>query len=598
MSSEESPIKDRQIGDYLIKESIGNGGFAKVYLGIHISTKEKVAIKIIDKEEIFYEEINKKRLLIEISILKKVRHKNIIKLYEIMETPQTIYLVMEYCNNGELFDYIVSKEKLNEKTACLFYQEIIDALSYLHSLNIVHRDIKPENILLNKINKNIDCKIIDFGISRSFESHELIKTPCGTASYAPPEMHNGELYNPILSDIWSSGVLLFAMVCGYLPFDEDDEFQNIKNIIKGYYEFPDEELSTEVKDLINHLLDINPRTRYNIDQIKQHPWFNLVKPNFRPGIIIGYHRIPIDPKIIALCEEYGYNKDEVIESVEKNRYDKNSSVYYILLKRLENKGIESISDLYSDKYLEYINDKNNILSEEEMINFKQNENEENENRKLNNEEESKKDKSSSDNENSERSLKEINSNENDNNEKDNKSDSENGKNKEINELNSFTDDKNEDNNIEIDLYKVNKEEFEEINKQEELVKNNSEKELNSSILDIKNKNEDNLQDLNNKEINKEEELELKNMEDEKKEEELSIKNLEKESTKNLENIKNEENLKENNKKEEEINIEIQNDKNEKKENEKEILENKEKEIEKSIKKNSVDKIKEIEKEKE
>ena len=95
-------------------------------------------------------------------------------------------------------------------------------------MNIVHRDIKPENILLNKINKNIDCKIIDFGISRSFESNELIKTPCGTASYAPPEMHNGELYNPILSDIWSSGVLLFAMVCGYLPFDEDDEFQNIK----------------------------------------------------------------------------------------------------------------------------------------------------------------------------------------------------------------------------------------------------------------------------------------------------------------------------------------------------------------------------------
>ena len=131
MSSDSSPIKDRQVGDYLIQgDPIGTGGFAKVFVGLHIPTKERVAIKIIDKEELFSEEVNKKRLLLEISILKKVRHKNIIKLYEIMETPETIYLVMEYCNNGELFDYIVSKDKLSEKQACQFYQEVIDALSY------------------------------------------------------------------------------------------------------------------------------------------------------------------------------------------------------------------------------------------------------------------------------------------------------------------------------------------------------------------------------------------------------------------------------------------------------------------------------------
>ena len=143
MSSESSSIKERQIGEYLIKDLIGAGGFAKVYRGIHIPTKETVAIKIIDKEEIFEEEINRKRLISEISLLKKVRHKNIIKLYEIMETPETIYLVMEYCNNGELFDYIVKKTNLDEKQACAFFQEIIDALSYLHSIKIVHRDIKP-----------------------------------------------------------------------------------------------------------------------------------------------------------------------------------------------------------------------------------------------------------------------------------------------------------------------------------------------------------------------------------------------------------------------------------------------------------------------
>ena len=413
MSSDSSPIQERQVGDYLIQDILGDGGFAKVYLGMHIPTKERVAIKIIDKEELFSEEINKKRLFLEISILKKVRHKNIIKLYEIMETPATLYLVMEYCNNGELFDYIVSKDKLNEKQACVFYQEIIDALSYLHSINIVHRDVKPENILLNTINRKINCKLIDFGISRTFEKNELIETPCGTASYAPPEMHNGERYNPILSDVWSSGVLLYSMVCGFLPFNEEDEYVNIKNIIQGNYEFPEDEgLSSEVIDLIRHLLDINTSTRYNLEQIRQHPWFNLIPPISRPGIIIGYHKIPIDPKILKQCIEFGYDKDKVIESVEKNRYDKNSAVYYILLKKFEIQGIESISDLYSEKYLEYINDKDNLLTEEEIANLKKemekSEKEEKE-RELNNEfEKLKDDNSSSENIYSEKSLEEIN----------------------------------------------------------------------------------------------------------------------------------------------------------------------------------------------
>ena len=495
MSSDSSPIKDRQVGDYLIQgDSIGTGGFAKVFVGLHIPTKERVAIKIIDKEELFSEEVNKKRLLLEISILKKVRHKNIIKLYEIMETPETIYLVMEYCNNGELFDFIVSKDKLSEKQACQFYQEVIDALSYLHSQNIVHRDIKPENILLNRINKNIDCKLIDFGISRNFETNELIHTPCGTASYAPPEMHNGDPYNPILSDVWSSGVLLYSMVCGYLPFSEEDEYENIRNILKGNYELPEEDLSPEIIDLIKHLLDIDPNTRYTLEKIKKHPWFNLISPNSSPGIIIGYHRIPIDENIIKQCESYGYNREEVIESVEKNRYNKNSAIYYILLKKAEIQGIESISDLYSEKYLEYINDKNNLLTEEEINKFKK-EMEENEKedkgRDLNNEFENIKDESL-ENLYSEKSLEEI---------KNNESSSENEDKKNKKELVFFSDDEqNDENDIKDDI------ELEEIGKKE-LSKNNSDNEINNSFFENENKNELNLEKLNKKE----EEDSLKNI---------------------------------------------------------------------------------------
>ena len=576
MSSDSSSIEERQIGDYLIKDSIGNGGYAKVYLGTHIPTKEKVAIKVIDKEELFEEEINKKRLLLEISILKKVRHKNIIKLYEIMETPQTIYLVMEYCNSGELFDFIVGKDKLSENQACSFYQEIIDALSYLHSQNIVHRDVKPENILLNKINRIINCKLIDFGISRTFQNNELVSTPCGTASYASPEMHKGEAYNPILSEVWSSGILLFSMVCGYLPFSEEDELENINNILKGNYEFPDDiELSPEIKDLIKHLLDINPETRYNLDKIKQHPWFNLVPYNSRPGILIGYHRIPIDPKILTQCESYGYNKEEVIDSVRNNRYNKNSALYYILLKKLEIEGTDSISDLFSDQYLEYINDKNNLLTEEEIIDFrKELENENNKEKYLDNEFENKKEDKSLDDIYSEKSEKSIEDNNNNNNNLD--LSSENEQKKDNKDLILFPDeDKNDQEN------NNNKDELEELNDNIEIPGMYSDNDIYRVILKSGNKNKENLENLNKKEENqllkndeneiKKEIEELKDKENEKKETVEETK-LEVKSSKNVDNEIIDKNME---------------DKKEEKENEKEIENLKINEISNNIKNNNI-----------
>ena len=363
MSTETTQQKENPIGDYLLNEEIGSGGFAKVVQGIHIPTGEKVAVKIMDKAQIFSEPLNLNRIRREIAILKIVRHKNIIKLYELMETPHKIYLVMEYCNGGELFDYIVSKQHLTEKQACRFFQEIIDSLEYLHSLNIVHRDIKPENLLIDNTRKQITLKLIDFGISNCYNPDKLLTTPCGTASYAPPEMHKGEEYYGLLSDVWSAGVVLYAMVFGYLPFCEDDEDTNINNIIEGNYEIP-EEASPELADLLVHLLDINPLTRYDLEQIKQHPWFNIVKPYVSyPGVIEGYHRIPIDMKIVDECVQFGYDRNKIIESVKKCKYNRNSAVYYIILSKMKREGYNSISDLFSDKYLNFINDPKNIIFE-------------------------------------------------------------------------------------------------------------------------------------------------------------------------------------------------------------------------------------------
>ena len=363
MSSSLEYEKENTIGDYLLNKEIGSGGFAKVYEAIHIPTGEKVAVKIMKKEQIFSEPININRIQREIAILKIVRHNNIIKLYELMETPEKIYIVMEYCNGGELFDYIVSKQHLTEKQACRFFQEIINCLEYLHSINIVHRDIKPENLLLYKINNKINLKLIDFGISNCYSLDKLLNTPCGTASYAPPEMHKGEEYYGLLSDIWSAGVVLYAMVFGYLPFCEDDEDININNIIEGNYEIP-EEASPELYDLLIHLLDINPLTRYDLEQIKEHPWFNLIK-NYKyiPGIIEGYNKIPIDMNIVDLCEKYGYDKNKIIENVQKCNYNRNSAVYYIILSKMIREGYHSISDLYSDEFLNYINNPKNLIND-------------------------------------------------------------------------------------------------------------------------------------------------------------------------------------------------------------------------------------------
>ena len=360
-----SSDKQKQIGDYLLKEEIGSGGFAKVVLGTHIPTGEKVAIKIMDKEQILSDELNKERVLNEIKILKIVRHNNIIKLYEVMETPQNIYLVMEYCDGGELFDYIVSKQHLSEKQACVFFQEIIDALTYLHSQNIVHRDVKPENILLESFGKTMTCKLIDFGISRTYTLDKLISTPCGTASYAPPEMHRGEEYYGLLSDVWSAGVLLYAMVFGYLPFCEEAEDTNIDNIIKGNYEIP-EEASPLLSDFLSHILDIDPLTRYDFDQIKSHPWYNIVTPQKAlPGLIIGYHKIPIDERILNVSEAYGFDKNEVRKSVQENKYDNKSSIYYIILNKMKKEGYDSIADLFSKDYIEYINNPSNLIKKED-----------------------------------------------------------------------------------------------------------------------------------------------------------------------------------------------------------------------------------------
>ena len=195
-----------------------------------------MAIKILEKSRI-REQADIDRVVREIKILKEIDHPNFVKLYEIIENQDRIYLIMEYASGGELFDFIVSKDRLSEKVACMFYNQILDGIEYLHSRGIAHRDLKPENLLLDAEKKNI--KIVDFGLSNEYKPGETLITACGSPCYAAPEMIAGKRYNGIDVDIWSSGVTLYAMLVGYLPFEDPDTVQLYRKIILGDYETPD-----------------------------------------------------------------------------------------------------------------------------------------------------------------------------------------------------------------------------------------------------------------------------------------------------------------------------------------------------------------------
>ena len=346
--------------NFKIKRKLGEGNFSTVKLATHSLTDENVAIKILDKTRMTSNQ-DKERLHRELSILKIMHHNNIVQLYTIIESQCSVYVIQEYLEGRELLEYINSKGRLSENESCRFFQQIISGLEYLHECGICHRDLKPENILLVH---SKTLKLIDFGLSNFFRKGQLLGTACGSPCYVPPEMVMEKKYNGTLSDIWSAGIILYLMLVGNLPFNDEDNQILYQKILSGKYEVP-YHLSADAKDLLSKIIEVNPSKRINIEGIKNHPWFNLIdkSKNMHKGIMVNSDIFPVDEEIITKMGKLGFdNPVEIRNAILRNFHNNITTVYYLLLNKKLKDGGKSVADLHSELYDEYINDPKNKIS--------------------------------------------------------------------------------------------------------------------------------------------------------------------------------------------------------------------------------------------
>ncbi|XP_071020021.1 serine/threonine-protein kinase MARK2 isoform X2 [Oncorhynchus clarkii lewisi] len=319
-TAEETP----HIGNYRLLKTIGKGNFAKVKLARHVLTGKEVAVKIIDKTQLNSSSLQK--LFREVRIMKLLNHPNIVKLFEVIETEKTLYLVMEYASGGEVFDYLVAHGRMKEKEARAKFRQIVSAVQYCHQKCIVHRDLKAENLLLDS---DMNIKIADFGFSNEFVMGSKLDTFCGSPPYAAPELFQGKKYDGPEVDVWSLGVILYTLVSGSLPFDGQNLKELRERVLRGKYRIPFY-MSTDCENLLKKFLILNPTKRGSLEQIMKDRWMNVgheeeeLKPYIEP--MPDYK----DPKRTEIMIQMGYSMEEVQDSLVNQKYNEVMATYLLL----------------------------------------------------------------------------------------------------------------------------------------------------------------------------------------------------------------------------------------------------------------------------
>lgn len=294
---------------YELGRLLGKGTFANVYYGRCVRTGQCVAIKVIDKKKVkkagIMDQIER-----EISVMRLVKHPNVVHLYEVMATKTKIYFVMEYAKGGELFNKIAAKGKLQEDLARKYFEQLIDAVEFCHSRGVYHRDLKPENILLDE---DENLKVSDFGLSAFVDcrhSDGLLHTTCGTPAYVAPEIIERKGYDGVGVDIWSCGVVLFVLLAGYLPFHDSNLMEMYRKIERGEYKFPSW-FSPKLRRLLSRMLDPNPSSRISIAKIRSSSWFK----NADPSTVSCHHNNGDDPSMenkLEMAEMSNWNAFDII----------------------------------------------------------------------------------------------------------------------------------------------------------------------------------------------------------------------------------------------------------------------------------------------
>lgn len=314
------PQRPEVVGHFLVGSVIGKGTFGQVKLGIDTITGEKVAIKTLEKSR-FRAISDELRIARELQFLREVRHPHIIQLYETYETKTEICMIMEYASRGDLLNHLISQGKLKESEACRLYQQLLSALDYLHSKGVAHRDIKPENILLDC---KFNVKLADFGLSNNFEREELMNTACGSPCYACPEAIAGKPYLGPKADVWSSGVVLYTLASGSLPFEDANLSALYQKILSGKFQIP-VHFSTELTELIGNILQIDPSNRVSVREILNFPWLRTY-----PAASLSLPST-IDEDLLAQLETLGLGREQVTAAVQGNKHNQAGTAYYLLL---------------------------------------------------------------------------------------------------------------------------------------------------------------------------------------------------------------------------------------------------------------------------
>ncbi|XP_033741281.1 sperm motility kinase Y-like isoform X2 [Pecten maximus] len=327
--------KKKKVGNYILGRTIGEGSFAKVRQGFHVLAREKVAVKVVSKKAILLRDYVRKNVHREAVVLQKLQHPNIVRLFEVMETENTYYIVLDYADGGDFMKYLSGKKFLTEFESRRFLRQLTSAVDHMHRSNIVHRDLKLENFLLDK---DLNIKIIDFGLSNMFIGETSLSTQCGSPAYAAPEIFSNQKYGSSV-DIWSLGVCMHAMLIGTLPFvpQPANNLAQLHALILKGCSIP-EELSVECKDLLKRMLQPDYRRRIRIEEVLHHAWMTV-------GYDEHIHRLPTLPHIIPappqesvvhyMINTYNFSESDVIEALEERKVNSIAATYNLLLCKFE-----------------------------------------------------------------------------------------------------------------------------------------------------------------------------------------------------------------------------------------------------------------------